>query len=100
VIKIKQTEAYEEWFDSLSDSRAKARIDVRIRRLSLGNPGETRPVGEGVMELKIDYGPGYRVYYVSKGKTFVILLAGGDKKTQNKDIARAKILAKEIQAEG
>jgi len=100
VIKIKQTEAYEEWFDSLSDSRAKARIDVRIRRLSLGNPGETRPVGEGVMELKIDYGPGYRVYYVSKGKTLVILLAGGDKKTQNKDIARAKMLAKEIQAEG
>ena len=88
MIKIKQTEAYEEWFDSLSDSRAKARIDVRIRRLSLGNPGETRPVGEGVMELKIDYGPGYRVYYVSKGKT------------QNKDIARAKMLAKEIQAEG
>jgi putative addiction module killer protein len=75
-------------------------LDVRIRRLSLGNPGETRPVGEGVMELKIDYGPGYRVYYLSKGKTVVILLAGGDKKTQNKDIARAKVLAKEIQEEG
>ena len=100
MIKIKQTEAYEEWFDSLSDGRAKARIDVRIRRLSLGNPGETRPVGEGVMELKIDYGPGYRVYYVSKGKTVVMLLAGGDKKTQNKDIAIAKMLAKEIQEEG
>jgi putative addiction module killer protein len=99
MLKIKQTEAYEEWFDSLSDGRAKARIDVRIRRLSLGNPGETRPVGEGVMELKIDYGPGYRVYYLNKGKTFVILLAGGDKKTQNKDIDRAKMLAKEIQME-
>ncbi|MEI6152818.1 MAG: type II toxin-antitoxin system RelE/ParE family toxin [Deltaproteobacteria bacterium] len=100
MVKIKQTEAYEEWFNSLSDGRAKARIDVRIRRMSLGNPGETRPVGEGVMELKIDYGPGYRVYYLSKGKTVVILLAGGDKKTQNKDIARAKMLAKEIQEEG
>ena len=100
MIKIKQTEAYEEWFDSLSDARAKARIDVRIRRLSLGNPGKTRPVGEGIMELKIDYGPGYRVYYLSKGKTVVILLAGGDKKTQNKDIAIAKMLAKEIQEEG
>jgi putative addiction module killer protein len=74
--------------------------DVRIRRLSLGNPGETRPVGEGAMELKIDYGPGCRVYYVSKGKTFGILLAGGDKKTQNNDIARAKMPAKEIQVEG
>jgi len=99
IVKIKQTEAYEEWFNSLSDGRAKARIDVRIRRMSLGNPGETRSVGEGVMELKIDYGPGYRVYYLSKGKTVVILLAGGDKKTQNKDIARAKALAKEIQKE-
>jgi len=67
MVRVKQTEAYEKWFNSLSDGRAKAGIDVRIRRLSLGNPGETRPVGEGVMELKIDYGPGYRVYYLSKG---------------------------------
>ena len=93
-IEIRQTETFEEWFSGLTDGRARARIDVRIRRLSLGNPGDTRSVGNGVMELKIDYGPGYRVYYVNRGEGIVILLAGGDKRTQVKDIAKAKELAK------
>lgn len=72
-----------------------ARIDVRIRRLSLGNPGDVKLVGEGVSELRIDYGPGYRVYYTQSGETIVILLCGGDKRSQAKDIAMAKKLAKE-----
>ena len=94
MIEIRQTETFEAWFGGLTDGRARARIDVRIRRLSLGNPGSTRSVGNGVMELKIDYGPGYRVYYVNRGDSMVIILAGGDKGTQFKDIEKAKELAK------
>jgi putative addiction module killer protein len=78
----------------LGDRQARARIDVRIRRLSLGNPGDVRPVGEGVSELRIDYGPGYRVYFVQRGQTVVILLAGGDKHTQDLDIKTAQKLAR------
>lgn len=100
MIEIRQAETFEEWFSGLTDGRARARIDVRIRRLSLGNPGDTRSVGNGVMELKIDYGPGYRVYYVNKGESVVILLAGGDKRTQFKDVEKAKELAKVNYEEG
>lgn len=75
----------------------RARIDVRIRRLSLGNPGDVRPVGEGVSELRIDYGPGYRVYFVQRGQRVVILLAGGDKRTQSQDIETAIVLARTLQ---
>jgi putative addiction module killer protein len=96
VIEIKQTEAYEEWFNKLYDLDAQTRIDTRILRLSHGNPGDVNSVGEGVMELKINYGAGYRVYYVQRGKKIIILLAGGDKSTQRKDITAAKRLAKEI----
>lgn len=96
VIEIRQTEVYARWFDSLRDRRARARIDARIRRLSLGNPGDVRPVGEGVSELRIDYGPGYRVYFVQRGQTLVILLAGGDKDTQDRDIRTALELAREL----
>ncbi len=95
-MEIRQTEAYALWFDSLRDTRARARIDIRIRRLSLGNPGDVKPVGEGVSELRIDYGPGYRVYFLQKGKTLVILLAGGNKDTQDRDIKTALELAREI----
>ena len=70
------------------------RIDIRIRRLSLGNPGDVRPVGAGISELRIDYGPGYRVYFVRRGRALVILLAGGDKSSQQRDIARARSLAR------
>jgi len=94
VIEVRQTEAYAEWFARLRDRQARARIDARIRRLSLGNPGDVKPVGEGVSELRIDYGPGYRVYFVQRGKTLIVLLAGGDKRTQDRDINKAIALAR------
>jgi len=93
---VRKTGAYEAWYAKLRDQNAKARIDVRIRRLELGNPGAVERVGEGVSELKIDYGPGYRVYFVQKGKNIVILLCGGDKSTQAKDIKAALKLAKAV----
>ncbi len=97
VIEVRQTHAYEQWFESLRDRQAKARIDIRVRRLSLGNPGDARPVGEGVSELRIDYGPGYRVYFVQRAEVLIVLLAGGDKRTQDQDIRLAKQLARELQ---
>ena len=94
MIEIRQTEEYATWFASLRDHQARARIDVRIRRLSLGNPGDVKPVGQGVSELRIDYGPGYRVYFVQRGQQVVILLVGGDKRTQEQDIRLALELAR------
>ena len=94
MIEIRQTETYADWFDSLRDRKARARINVRIRRLSLGNPGDVKPVGSGVSELRIDYGPGYRVYFVQRGPMVIILLAGGDKRTQERDIKKALELAR------
>ena len=94
--EIRQTEVYASWFAKLRDRQARARIDVRIRRLSLGNPGDVRPVGEGVSELRIDYGPGYRVYFVQRGAALVILLAGGAKDTQEQDIQIARELARKV----
>jgi putative addiction module killer protein len=94
MIEIRQTDVYASWFANLHDRQARARIDVRIRRLSLGNPGDVKPVGEGVSELRINYGPGYRVYFVQRGQQLVILLAGGDKGTQEKDIQTALELAR------
>ncbi len=87
---------FETWFVKLRDVEAKARINVRIRRLSLGNFGDTKPVGSGVSELRIHHGPGYRIYFVRHGDRLVILLCGGDKSRQDRDIARAEELAKEI----
>lgn len=92
--EIRQTEVYFKWFNSLRDRQARARINARIRRLSLGNPGDVKMVGEGVSELRIDYGPGYRVYFVQRQQTIVILLAGGDKHTQDQDIKTARELAR------
>jgi putative addiction module killer protein len=80
----------------LRDREARARITVRIRRLSLGNPGDVKPVGSGVSEMRIDYGPGYRLYFVRRGDTVVVLLCGGDKRNQDRDIARALELVQEV----
>ena len=93
-VKVRQTDVYARWFERLRDRQARARIDIRIRRLELGNPGDVRPVGEGVSELRISYGPGYRVYFVRRGQSLVILLAGGDKSSQARDITRARSLAR------
>lgn len=92
---IIRTNIFIDWIRGLKDRRAAARIAVRIDRLADGNPGQVRDVGEGVSELKIDYGPGYRVYYIRRGKEVFLLLCGGDKSTQAKDIAEAKRIAKE-----
>lgn len=96
MIEIRQTAEYARWFQNLRDRQARSRIDARIRRLSLGNPGDVKPVGEGVSELRIDYGPGYRVYFVQHGNYFVVLLAGGDKQTQYQDIQTARKLARNL----
>jgi len=96
VIEVRQTEIFALWLARLRDDRARARINARIRRLSIGNPGDVRPVGEGVSEMRIDYGPGYRVYFVRRGTTLAVLLAGGDKRTQERDIALAHALAREL----
>lgn len=97
MLEIRETPAYAAWFSGLRDRTAKARIDIRIRRLSLGNPGDVRPVGEGVSELRIPYGPaGYRIYLTRQGDTVVVLLAGGDKSSQDQDIRLAKNLARHL----
>ena len=96
MIEIRQTDLYARWFERLRDDRAKARVLVRIRRLSLGNPGDARPVGEGVSELRVDYGPGYRVYFTRRGESLVILLTGGDKASQASDIEAARRLASNL----
>jgi len=96
MIEIRQTEAYARWFKRLRDRQVRGRINMRIRCLSIGNPGDVKPIGEGVSELRIDYGPGYRVYFVQRGQTLIILLAGGNKQTQDRDIQTALKLAKEL----
>jgi putative addiction module killer protein len=97
MIEIRQTEEYARWFGGLRDRQARARIDARVRRLSLGNPGDVKPVGEGVSEMRIAYGPGYRVYFTQRGQTLILLLAGGDKQTQARDIRKAQRLARDLE---
>ena len=96
MLEIRETPAYAAWFSALRDRTAKARIDIRIRRLSLGNPGDVRPIGESVSELRIHYGPGYRIYFTKQGETVVILPAGGDKSSQEQDIRHAKDLTRNL----
>lgn len=92
--EILQTKVYEGWFEGLRDLNAQLRIGARIRRVSLGNFGDVKAVGEGISELRVPYGPGYRVYFVQQGMTVIVLLAGGDKSSQKRDIERAKELAR------
>jgi putative addiction module killer protein len=92
-MKIRITSVYKKWINGLRDNQARYRILTRIKRLSEGNPGDVKPVGEGISEMRIDYGPGYRVYYKDTGREIIILLCGGDKTTQQEDIVRAKQIA-------
>ena len=94
MLEVRQTQTYAEWFKGLRDRTAQTRIDIRVRRLSLGNPGDVKPVGDGISELRVDHGPGYRVYFMQKADVLVVLLAGGDKSSQDKDIRNAKLLAR------
>ena len=96
MIEVRKTDVYVRWLDSLRDERARARVLARVERLLTGNAGDVRPIGEGVSELRIDYGPGYRVYFVRRGRALVILLAGGDKGSQKTDIRRALALARNL----
>ena len=96
MLEVRKTDVYAKWLDSLRDARARARILARVERLAGGNPGDVRPVGEGVSELRIDSGPGYRVYYTRQGENIVVLLAGGGKRTQTNDIKTALRLARNL----
>jgi len=97
VIEIRQTETFSAWLRTLRDASAKAKIAARVQRLAFGNPGDVRPIGGGVSELRIHHGPGYRVYYMQRGTILIVLLCGGDKATQDKDIETARKLAKETE---
>jgi putative addiction module killer protein len=99
VFEILQSDCFVKWFAKLRDPMAQARINIRIRRLSLGNPGDIQPVGSGVSELRIDYGPGYRIYYMQQNQTVFVLLVGGDKSSQSNDIQFAIELAKQFRQE-
>jgi putative addiction module killer protein len=96
MIDVRRTEEFSGWLRRLKDANAVARIVSRIRRMQQGNPGDARSVGKGVIEMRIDYGPGYRLYYVQRGAEIVILLCGGDKRTQRQDIKRAQELAETL----
>jgi putative addiction module killer protein len=96
MFEIRKTEQFSEWLDALRDIKARARVQARIERLSLGNAGDVKPVGAGVSEMRIDYGPGYRVYFKKVGQTIIILLVGGDKSSQNSDIKTALTLARNL----
>ena len=97
MLTIRKTQEFERWLTKLRDDRARAKILLRIERLELGNPGDVASVGDGVSELRIHYGPGYRVYFIQRGAILIVLLCGGDKSTQAADIVDAKRLAQELE---
>jgi putative addiction module killer protein len=99
MIEIRESERFSTWLAGLRDGVTRARIAARIQRLALGNAGDVRPVGEGVSELRIDIGPGYRVYFVQRGAVLIMLLCGGDKRTQSRDIRVAKDMAGNLESE-
>ena len=96
MLEVRQTDEFENWLQRLRDRTARNRILVRIRRLAFGNPGDVRPVGGGLSELRIDHGPGYRVYFKKRGQELIVILAGGDKSTQADDIKTALLLARNL----
>jgi len=95
MIELIKSDVFDRWLRGLRDTQARAKISVRLRRLSLGNPGDVKPVGEGISEMRIPHGPGYRVYYLNRGPIVVVLLCGGDKSSQPSDIEQAKAIAKQ-----
>lgn len=97
VPEVRQTTAFAEWLGRLRDGIAKAKIAARVQRMAFGNMGDVQPVGEGVIELRIHHGPGYRVYFVRRGPALVVLLCGGDKRTQARDIEVAKVMARDLE---
>ena len=97
MIEIRRTYEFSKWLEALRDGRTMRVIAARIDRLSLGNPGDVKPVGHGVSELRIDHGPGFRVYSVQRGQVLIVLLCGGDKSSQNADIAKAQALARGLE---
>ncbi|MBK9153024.1 MAG: type II toxin-antitoxin system RelE/ParE family toxin [Chloracidobacterium sp.] len=96
MVEIRQTDVFSKWLRNLRDIRARARVLARIDRLGSGNPGDVKPVGSGVSEMRIHYGPGYRVYFIERGNELIILLAGGDKTSQTTDVGKAIALSKEL----
>ena len=96
MIEVRQTREFSDWLHRLRDANAVVRIVGRIRRMEMGNPGDSRSVGRGILEMRIDYGPGYRIYYVRRGAQIVILLCGGDKRTQQQDIKKALRVAETL----
>ena len=98
MVELIKSETFDRWLSSLRDLRAAARIQVRLDRMAVGNPGDVKAVGDGVSEMRIDYGPGYRVYFMRSGSLVVLLLCGGDKSTQDKDIVQAKAIARQWMA--
>ena len=98
-MEVRETEQFSDWLGGLKDSRAKQKIATRVRRLGFGNPGDVKPVGKGISEMRINYGPGYRVYYIQRGEILIVLLCGGDKKTQDRDIEQAKSLLAQLTEE-
>jgi len=97
LIEIRQTQVFADWLIRLRDSVAKARIAARIQRLAFGNPGDVRPIGEGLSELRIHHGPGYRVYFLQRGDILIVLLCGGDKSSQQRDIVLARRMARDVE---
>jgi putative addiction module killer protein len=96
VFEVRKTDEFDNWLSALADQRAIAKIASRVERLGLGNAGDVKPVGEGISEMRLTHGPGYRIYYKQTGKTIVLILCGGDKSTQDSDIKRAKEIAKQL----
>jgi putative addiction module killer protein len=97
MVELIKSATFDRWLISLRDRQAKARIEVRLRRLSLGNTGDVKPVGDGILEMRIDQGPSYRVYFMRRGMLLIVLLCGGDKSSQQKDIAQAKLIARQFE---